>query len=165
MGQKGSRTTKEGAWDQQSPLMIPRASMQSVVEGEAQANWPAALKANQEIMSDEETLTASLLVGLDQQHLFKNWEPPGLNDDKKHAFFRQIKDLSTTYLPEEGGLIAYINNARALLRSSKKGVNPLDGWTPEVPTAGTYLEPFTPEYDRFEQVRLITFVDTLFYMF
>lgn len=149
MGQKGSKKF-EGQWDN---LEIPRETMASVKDAPSQANWPVALKANQDILSEEEALAASLLIGMDQEHLFENWDLPGINDDKKHALFRQIKSLSMSYLPEEGGLIAYINNARALLDNSKNGVNPLEGWAPEVPT-GTYLDPFTPEYDRFEALGL-----------
>ena len=149
MGQKGSKKF-EGEWDH---LNIPRETILSVKESPDQHNWPIALKANEEILSEEESLAASLLIGLEQQHLFENWDLPGVNDDKKHKFFQQVNELSTTYLPEEGGLIAYIKNARELLEKSKNGVNPLEGWIPEVPT-GTFLEPFTPDYEKYEQLGL-----------
>lgn len=152
MGQKGSKKS-EGEWASHA-ISIPRESLACVEEGPSQANWPAALIANEDILNSDEALAASLLIGIDQQHLFENWDPPGINDDKKHAMFKQITSLSTNYLPEEGGLIAYIRNARILLENSKMGLNPLEGWTPEVPT-GTNLDPFTPEYDRFEQLGLV----------
>jgi hypothetical protein len=149
MGQKGSKKF-EGVWND---VAVPRESM-SIVEGAPpHLNWPQALELNKDLLNQEETLAASLLVSMDQAHLFENWDLPGINDDKKHNFFKQVHELSSTYLPGQGGLIAYINNARTLLEKSKNGVNPLEGWIPEVPT-GTSLEPFTPEYDRFEQLGL-----------
>jgi UDP-sugar pyrophosphorylase len=154
MGHTSSHSAQsrfEGEWEALS-IEIPRESLALVKEGQTD-NWPAALKANRDILSEQETLAASLLIGIDQQHLFENWDLPGINDDKKHALFHQITTLSANYLPEEGGLIAYINNARTLLNNSRNDVNPLDGWVPEVPL-GTFLDPFTPEYDRFEQLGL-----------
>ena len=149
MGQKESKKF-EGEWDH---VDIPRATMANAKESPSHANWPAALKANQDILSEEESLAASLLISMGQEHLFENWDLPGFHDDRKHSFFLQINELSLNYLPEEGGLIAYINNARSLLSSSKNGVNPLEGWKPEIPT-GTFLDPLTPEYDRFEKLGL-----------
>lgn len=151
MGQKGSKKF-EGKWND---VLIPRSSMSVVNELPSKCNWPAALLSNQDLLTKEETLVASLLINMDQSHLFENWDIPGVNDDKKHNFFKQVHKLSSSYLPGQGGLIAYINNARAYLKDSKDGLNPLDGWIPEVPTgSGTYLDPFTPEYDRYEQIGL-----------
>mmetsp|Transcript_19014 Transcript_19014/g.35432 ORF Transcript_19014/g.35432 Transcript_19014/m.35432 type:complete len:718 (+) Transcript_19014:93-2246(+) len=149
MGQKGSKK-KEGAWND---VLIPRETLSLVEESPPHLNWPIALEVNKDILDNDETLAASLLVSMDQGHLFDNWELPGINDDKKHEFFKQVHELSSTYLPGQGGLIAYINNARSLLENSKNGVNPLQGWVPEVPT-GSSLDPLTPEYNRFEELGL-----------
>ena len=43
--------------------------------------------------------------------------------------------------------------ARKLLYDASQGVNPLDGWTPEVPT-GVSLEPGSVEYNEKEQIGL-----------
>ena len=115
-------------------------------------SWPETLKANSPILSTEELGLADLLLSIDQHHLFSKWELPGSNDDKKHAFFSQIKELHESYnVP--GGLRAYIANAKKLLESAKNGENPLAGWTPEVPT-GASLEPLSPEYEAYENVGL-----------
>ena len=110
--------------------------------------WPQNLKSNALILSSEEMSLASLLLSLDQQHLFDKWDIPGINDELKHKFFEQVKELHESYnVP--GGLAAYISNARILLQSAKDGENPLEGWTPEVPT-GVTLEPLTAEYSAYE---------------
>ena len=110
--------------------------------------WPQNLRSNLSILSSEEMNLASLLLSLGQQHLFSTWEKPSKNDELKHQFFRQVKELHESYnVP--GGLAAYISNARKLLQSAKDGENPLAGWTPEVPT-GINLEPLTAEYDAYE---------------
>eukprot|EP00965_Chrysotila_dentata_P239364 6203058-Pleurochrysis_carterae.AAC.3 len=45
-----------------------------------------------------------------------------------------VEQLETSY---PGGLKAYVGNAKQLLADSKAGVNPLEGWTPSVPTGET----------------------------
>ena len=110
--------------------------------------WPVNLKSNIPILSTEEQVLANLLLSLNQQHLFTNWEAPGKNDQQKHEFFSQVKELHESY-KVPGGLAAYISNAKVLLESAKNGENPLDGWTPEVPT-GISLEPLSPEYTLYE---------------
>lgn len=51
---------------------------------------------------------ASLLVESGQEHLFSSWAGPGVDDEKKHAFFAQVKKLHESY-PAPGGLAAYIS--------------------------------------------------------
>lgn len=87
-----------------------------------------------------------MLLKLGQQHLFDNWDPPGINDDLKHSFFKQIEQLNSSYF---GGISSYVTRARLLLANAKSGLNPFDGWTPEVPT-GIDLEPLTTVYESFE---------------
>ena len=43
----------------------------------------------------------------------------------------QLEKIDKEYV--NGGIEGYINNARELLKKSREGVNPLDGWVPEVP--------------------------------
>jgi UDP-sugar pyrophosphorylase len=95
-----------------------------------------------------------MLVQNGQQHLFANWKSEGVDDEKKHIFFSQVKSLHESYLPAQGGLVAYIRNAQKLLIDSKNGVNPLDGWKPEVPHSGVSIEPMTAQYDFFDNIGL-----------
>lgn len=48
-----------------------------------------------------------------------------------------------------GGLAAYIRQSKILLEAAKNGENPLDGWSPEVPT-GVTLKPFSSSFDNYE---------------
>lgn len=48
----------------------------------------------------------------------------GTDDEKKHNFFKQIKQLNSGY---PGGLSSYISNAKDLLKKSKEGANPFEG--------------------------------------
>lgn len=108
------------------------------------------LEENFSILSDEERQLGQMLLDLGQRHLFDHWAPPGQDDDKKHAFFRQIKKVHESY-PIEGGLRAYIERARNLLTQSKEGVNPLEGWTPNVPR-GESLDPGSDRYAELERL-------------
>ena len=72
----------------------------------------------------------SVLLNSGQGHLFEGW-PVGGDEAQEQRFFAQVNQLESSY---PGGVAAYIRNARKLLADSKAGVNPLDGWTPSVPT-------------------------------
>ena len=88
---------------------------------------------------------------LGQGHLFAQWSEAGDSAAKANEarFFEQMAALDASY---PGGLKAYVANARQLLAESKSGVNPLEGWTPKVPT-GTSLRFASAEYLEHEQVR------------
>jgi UDP-sugar pyrophosphorylase len=90
------------------------------------------------------------LEELGQGHLFAQWSKDGGSDAEANEarFFEQIEALDASY---PGGLKAYVANARQLLADSKSGVNPLEGWTPKVPT-GTSLRFGSEEYLEHEQV-------------
>ncbi len=106
-------------------------------------------------ITDEETELAETLLAVDQGHIFSQWKIEG-DVDQKHAFFdqvclargaarsacrdfseqrtmsirhTQVKSVENGY---PGGIKAYVNNARALLESSKAGENPFEGFKPEV---------------------------------
>ncbi|WVZ20644.1 hypothetical protein V8G54_007966 [Vigna mungo] len=68
-----------------------------------------------------------MLLENGQDHLFRDWPPPGVDDDHKKAFFDQLTLLDSSY---PGGLESYIKNAKRLLADSKAGKNPYDGFTP-----------------------------------
>mmetsp|Transcript_66535 Transcript_66535/g.138695 ORF Transcript_66535/g.138695 Transcript_66535/m.138695 type:complete len:666 (-) Transcript_66535:380-2377(-) len=65
------------------------------------------------------------LVELGQEHLFE-----GLSAEQSEALLAQAVALDQQ-LP--GGLTAYINTARKLLKDSAEGVNPFEGFVPSVP--------------------------------
>ena len=89
--------------------------------------WPTTLQANAKLLSQEEKEMANMLSKLDQDHLFESWEAPGTNDDAKHAFFAQVAELNKSYGSTGKGIKEYVERARVLLESSKKGENPFEG--------------------------------------
>jgi len=88
-----------------------------------------------------------MLEELGQGHLLKGW-PADHTPADEERFFAQVAQLDTSY---PGGLRAYVNNARRLLADSKSGVNPLEGWSPSVPT-GTSLDFGSKEYAEHEGI-------------
>lgn len=70
------------------------------------------------------------MVEYGQTHLFEHWPALGNADVDKQ---RQVQQLTKLHALYPGGLATYINNARKLLHDSRLGVNPYDGYTPEVP--------------------------------
>ena len=81
-----------------------------------------------------------------QSHLFEDWG--SLSPDDRRAVATQIEQLDNAY--NNGGLAGYINNAKKLLENSKNGVNPLDGWEPNVPE-GEAFELGTDKYKSTEE--------------
>ncbi len=89
---------------------------------------------------------------MNQPHLFENWSTETTeHDGVKLDFMAQLVRMDKTY--PSGGLVGYIKNARELLAKSKRGENPLEGWTPSVPD-GEMFEIGTESYDKFEAVGL-----------
>jgi UDP-sugar pyrophosphorylase len=104
-------------------------------------------------MDENEVIMTNTLLELGQEHLFANWnESPEFNSRKK-SFFQQIKAIHESYLPLQGGIKAYITTAKKLLHNAKCGINPMDGWRPDIPS-GVSLQPFTNEYDSFHEIGL-----------
>ncbi|MFH1381134.1 MAG: UTP--glucose-1-phosphate uridylyltransferase, partial [Candidatus Omnitrophota bacterium] len=71
-----------------------------------------------------------LLLELEQGHLFKGWDEPGINDDKKIEFLNQLVTADKNY---PGGFKKYRENAGRLIEISQEGKNPFEGLTPKVP--------------------------------
>lgn len=109
-------------------------------------SWPKSLRLNSSLLSSDEIKYARLLVSLGQQHIFSDWDEPDINDELKHKFFGQVKLLDGCYA---GGLTGYISKARSLLKSTAEGLNPLNGWLPQIPD-GVILQPVTAQYESFE---------------
>ena len=105
--------------------------------------WPSSLVStipfnnNKSLFTDKQKVLIKLLCQAGQSHIFDNWDNLGKNDDKKRKFALQLEHMNNTY---HGGLIKYIDMSKKLLLDSSNGVNPLDGWVPEVPV-GCNLEP------------------------
>lgn len=71
---------------------------------------------------------------LGQKHLFEVWEkqPPSI----RRAVCEQLEQIDKSY--SNGGIVGYIQVAKDLLKKSAKGENPLEGWTPSVPTGAAF---------------------------
>ncbi|MBM4153241.1 MAG: hypothetical protein FJ220_06950, partial [Kiritimatiellaceae bacterium] len=93
----------------------------------------------------EQKLIAELLAD-GQQHLFSDWDEPGVNEPAKSAFLQSLVCINESY---PGGLTGYTANARKLLAESKAGVNPFDGFVPQQPVT-VDLTQFDTTYDRYE---------------
>eukprot|EP01042_Synura_sphagnicola_P031228 gene31228-40202_t len=108
---------------------------------------PEKLRDNYSLLTEQEKELTAKLLQLGQHHVFAQWDPPGTQDDAKHRLLAQLSALDSNCV---GGLEGYLSRARKLLAAARAGENPFDGWTPSVPS-GVKLEPFTPEYQRYEE--------------
>mmetsp|Transcript_106753 Transcript_106753/g.284009 ORF Transcript_106753/g.284009 Transcript_106753/m.284009 type:complete len:597 (-) Transcript_106753:71-1861(-) len=75
--------------------------------------------------AEEDEHTALLLREAGQEHLLE-----GLEADGRARLLSQARRLDAAY---NGGLKAYVRNARQLLQASQRGDNPFAGYTPSVP--------------------------------
>ena len=106
------------------------------------------------LLTESQQELAKLLCSkeMGQGHLFKDWPATDEGNDVspaiKRRFVEQLEKLNEAY---PTGLIGYIKNARTLLDSSRRGLNPLQGWSPSVPK-GMSLELGTEEYDKMETI-------------
>lgn len=116
-----------------APISSSNSSLRSSAEGSAIGG-----------MEGTRNLRA-MLEELGQAHLFSKWSGSAADEAR---FFKQVAQLDSSY---PGGLRAYVSNGRQLLADSKSGINPLEGWSPSVPT-GTSLRFGSPEYLEHEAV-------------
>jgi len=86
---------------------------------------------------------------LGQAHIFKDWAT--LSPAIRREVMEELEALDGSY--KNGGLEGYIKTAKKLLEASRKGVNPLDGWEPSVPT-GASFDFGTTEYEETEKLGL-----------
>lgn len=122
------------------------------------APLPASLQQNLDVLSPEERVAALALVSAGQEHLFAGWPAPGVEDANKQRLCQQASRLDKLY---PGGLAQYAANARDLLEKSRLGLNPYDGFVPEVPL-GERLETGTAEFDQSEALGLAAVADACF---
>jgi UDP-sugar pyrophosphorylase len=123
-------------------LRMPDDAEDPSPSGGLPASAPPALAANATVLDAAEVKLARVLLACGQSHLFKDWDPPGVADAQKHAFFDTLAGLDEAY---EGGLSAYIGRARTLLAG--RG-DPHEHWVPSVPPAERMqaLEPGTGRF-------------------
>lgn len=88
------------------------------------------------------------LLDAGQEHLFADWDPPGVNDEAKAEFLATLTRIDNAY---PGGLTGYISNARKLLAEAQQGANPYAGFTPQQPDS-VDLTSFDEQYDHFEAI-------------
>lgn len=90
---------------------------------------PGRLKKSIKFITDAQFALCRKLCALGQEHLFEPWDamPPA----GRRRLAEQLEKIDKEYA--NGGIEGYIKNARELLKKSREGINPLDGWVPEVP--------------------------------
>lgn len=100
---------------------------------------PAGLTASLPRLSDAHRALALDLCEAGQSHLFESWSVDNNDtadvDEKKKAMLSKLAAVDSSY---PTGLAGYISNARALLDQSRRGVNPLEGWSPAVPVGKSF---------------------------
>ena len=101
---------------------------------EAEIEIPSRLKKSIKIVTESQFALCRKLCALGQEHLFEPWDAMAPAGRRRLAEQLEIIDKEYT----DGGIEGYINNARKLLKKSMSGVNPLDGWVPEIPVGETF---------------------------
>jgi len=82
----------------------------------------------------EEQKAIDILLECGQEHLFSKWSNPEEDRESKKAFLGQVVALNNQY---PGGLNQYCESAKSLLKASKEGANPYEGFSPTVPLGKT----------------------------
>lgn len=110
---------------------------------------PVGLESSLSILTPSQKALAIELAlpPYNQSHIFQAWETA--TDAAKLASMEQLERMDKAY--PSGGLKGYVQNARDLLEKSRQGVNPLEGWKPEVPQ-GESVDVGTDEYVKFEKI-------------
>jgi len=109
-------------------------------------HFTEALKVTTE---SQKALLTKLYCDLGQEHLFtEETFNSGVAPALRRQLACQLEEIDQEY--QDGGLEGYIKNARRLLNASKDGVNPLEGWKPNVPRGETF-ELGTDEYSATEK--------------
>ncbi len=103
---------------------------------------------NMESLNTADRARVEKLIGFGQQHLFADWDAPGVNDEAKTAFLESLAKVDDAY---PGGLIGYISNARTLLAAAKEDRNSFEGFVPHQPNS-VDLTAFDETYDHYESL-------------
>ena len=98
------------------------------------------------------------LIEAGQKHLFAHWSKSGVDSRKKKRMLKQLLKLDRC---TAGGLLGYLERAKALLQASREQRNPLEGFEPDVPE-GTNLTIGDSEYLELETAGLPSVGDCAF---
>lgn len=133
-----------------------RSAMDSSDRSPAESS--ATLEAHHRagLLTEEQYSLGRELLQEGQAHLFADWDPPGVAEEEKSAFWRALQSVQAGY---PGGVVGYIRNARVLLHEAAAGTNPFEGCTPE-PPAMVDLSGFGPTYEAAEEIGWRALADT-----
>lgn len=106
----------------------------------------AAWAANVGIFDARFKAVGEQLLSLDQAHLFAGWPAPGEKDAEKRRLLDQIAQVEHAYI---GGITAYVDRAKQLLKLAVVGANPYEGFRVAEPTDAVRLET-RDDFDRYE---------------
>lgn len=119
-----------------------------------ESSLPEGLVSSMSILTETQQKLALDLCAAKQAHLFEGWAAEPSSDDiqiKKKDFMALLERMDRSY--PSGGLLGYVSNAKSLLEKSRKGVNPLEGWSPSVPV-GKSFQLGSENYSNVESVGL-----------
>ncbi|GMH33977.1 hypothetical protein BSKO_01811 [Bryopsis sp. KO-2023] len=105
-----------------------------------------AKNSNESLFDVEDLNLMAALIQEGQSHLFNGWPDLGTNDEGKKSLLEQLRRLEAN-VPH--GLVEYVKRAKLLLKNSRDGVNPLEGFVPSVPS-GIKLDFGSDDYQRYE---------------
>ena len=97
-------------------------------------------------LTDADRKLIEELIDTGQEHLFMDWDGPGIATEEKAAFLAALAKIDGSY---PGGLVGYIANARKLLAEAKEGGNPFEGFVPHQPDK-VDLTHLDETYDHYE---------------
>lgn len=132
----------------------PSGGDRAMLAAPVKAKLPASVQPNVPLIETDNRYTdiVTKLTELGEaDNLFAKWDPPGVNDDKKRGVLDQLIELDGSY---PGGLAGYKKNSSVLLAASAKRVNPLAGYTPEVPTGQQVGSITSPEFQELSEAGL-----------
>lgn len=131
------------------PLRSVFSSMTSIITSPFSASksnspLPSGLESSLALFTPSQQELAKALCQLpgstNQMHLFEHWSSYDENNteenEKKKAFMSKLESIDQSY--PDGGLLGYLKNATNLLEKSRRGENPLEGWTPSVPKGESF---------------------------
>lgn len=159
-GDDGSEVGKVKETTTSTSLTAPTTTVsveEQATSGGSTHAVPEGLTAFLPKMTDSQQKLALDLCSEGQEHLFEGWsttiteeeEDAEMTTKKKKEMMEQLEALDQSY--PDGGLKGYLTNARVLLEKSRRGINPLDGWTPSIPQGQTF-HLGTSHYDETEAI-------------
>jgi len=134
-----------------APVVAPVAAPVPAPAAANEPSLPQGLLTNMHLLTPTQQTLAKALCSQtsNQPHLFSAWSDPNTPDSAKVSLISQLERMDAAY--PSGGLVGYIENAKDLLNKSRMGVNPLEGWKPEVPQGENILIG-TKEFEAFEKM-------------